>query len=116
MEIIGIIIFIFIIWTIIASIIEKLHQKIRDRVAHELLDNSFNFEKEKQEVLTINRSLSFVKTENKCPSCGGILIARHGMYGPFWGCSNYPNCKFTKQRGEQATPTTSWTDSVTDEE
>ena len=36
-------------------------------------------------------------TENdRCPRCGGTLIQRHGRYGTFLGCSNYPNCRFTK--------------------
>lgn len=30
-----------------------------------------------------------------CPKCGGKLIARNGKYGSFYGCSNYPSCKFT---------------------
>lgn len=30
-----------------------------------------------------------------CPHCGGTLIKRNGKYGTFYGCSNYPNCKFT---------------------
>lgn len=30
-----------------------------------------------------------------CPRCGGSLVQRQGKYGSFWGCSNYPNCKFT---------------------
>lgn len=34
---------------------------------------------------------------NKCPKCGGVLIARNGKYGPFIGCSNYPRCKYTKK-------------------
>jgi len=29
-----------------------------------------------------------------CPRCGGRLIERKGKYGTFYGCSNYPNCKF----------------------
>lgn len=29
-----------------------------------------------------------------CPRCGGNLILRSGKYGEFWGCSNYPKCKF----------------------
>lgn len=29
-----------------------------------------------------------------CPRCGGKLVERKGQYGPFLGCSNYPNCKF----------------------
>lgn len=30
-----------------------------------------------------------------CPKCGGELVLRQGKYGPFYGCSNYPNCRFT---------------------
>ena len=30
-----------------------------------------------------------------CPQCGGTLVRRNGKYGKFYGCSNYPKCKFT---------------------
>lgn len=30
-----------------------------------------------------------------CPRCGGSLVIRRGRYGTFYGCSNYPKCKFT---------------------
>lgn len=30
-----------------------------------------------------------------CPKCGGLLIKRKGEFGTFYGCSNYPKCKFT---------------------
>lgn len=32
-----------------------------------------------------------------CPKCGGQLIKRDGRYGAFYGCSNYPKCKFTSK-------------------
>ena len=32
-----------------------------------------------------------------CPRCGGQLVLRKGQYGEFWGCSNYPKCKFIKK-------------------
>lgn len=41
----------------------------------------------KQTQATINAGI--------CPKCGGQLIKRNGKYGSFYGCSNYPNCKFT---------------------
>jgi hypothetical protein len=31
-----------------------------------------------------------------CPKCGGTLAIRNGPYGSFYGCSNYPKCKFKK--------------------
>ena len=30
-----------------------------------------------------------------CPRCGGRLVLRQGKFGPFYGCSNYPQSKFT---------------------
>ena len=30
-----------------------------------------------------------------CPKCGGKLVLRKGKYGRFYGCSNYPRCRFT---------------------
>ena len=32
-----------------------------------------------------------------CPKCNGVLIKRSGPYGKFWGCSNYPKCKFVQK-------------------
>ena len=34
-------------------------------------------------------------SNGKCPKCDGKLVKRKGMFGEFWGCSNYPNCYFT---------------------
>lgn len=33
----------------------------------------------------------------KCPQCGGNLIERKSKFGKFYGCSNYPKCRFTKK-------------------
>ena len=30
-----------------------------------------------------------------CPRCKGKLVLKEGKYGKFYGCSNYPYCKFT---------------------
>ncbi|GMO65133.1 MAG: hypothetical protein Ta2A_13180 [Treponemataceae bacterium] len=30
-----------------------------------------------------------------CLRCGGNLVMRNGKYGNFYGCSNYPKCKYT---------------------
>jgi RecB family exonuclease len=38
-----------------------------------------------------------VKGEDICPECGGLLKQRKGKYGSFMGCSNYPQCRFTRQ-------------------
>lgn len=36
-------------------------------------------------------------SKNICPRCGGKLVLRTGNNGSFYGCSNYPKCKFTKK-------------------
>jgi Topoisomerase DNA binding C4 zinc finger. len=95
MEIIGIIIVIGIVWSVIASIFEKQRQGLRDKVAHEVLDQTFDFEKEKQEILAL--SSQFAPEEYRCPRCSGILLLRNGIYGKFFGCSHYPDCRFTKK-------------------
>ena len=39
-----------------------------------------------------------IATSNgKCPRCGGNLVLRQGMYGAFYGCSNYPNCRYIQK-------------------
>ncbi len=41
--------------------------------------------------------ISKLQEDNICPLCGAILKERDGKYGKFYGCSNYPNCKYTKK-------------------
>lgn len=36
-----------------------------------------------------------LSSQGICPECGGKLVERNGKYGTFWGCSNYPKCRFT---------------------
>ncbi|HLB53089.1 MAG TPA: topoisomerase DNA-binding C4 zinc finger domain-containing protein, partial [Chlamydiales bacterium] len=31
--------------------------------------------------------------EQPCPQCGASMTLRHGRFGPFLGCSRYPECK-----------------------
>lgn len=38
-----------------------------------------------------------VKPNEKCPHCGSELVQKHGPYGAFVACSNYPDCKYIKQ-------------------
>lgn len=32
-----------------------------------------------------------------CPECGAPLKLKNGQYGKFYGCMNYPKCKYTKR-------------------
>jgi DNA topoisomerase-1 len=38
------------------------------------------------------------KIEKQCPTCKeGKVVLRGSIYGKFYGCSNYPKCKFTEK-------------------
>lgn len=32
----------------------------------------------------------------RCPKCGGELKLRNGRYGSFYGCGNFPACRYTR--------------------
>ena len=80
-----------------------------------VVDFELNYNKK-----TVGSKYYFPKTENKiffkeindiivpiqkikriesktCPICGGNLIKRKGKYGEFYGCSNFPKCRFTRK-------------------
>ena len=58
------------------------------------LQNSTNISKEEhiQNIHKMQKQLQ----KGICPRCGGRLELREGKFGQFYGCSNYPKCKFTK--------------------
>ncbi len=31
-----------------------------------------------------------------CPKCGGRMVRRKGKYGEFFGCSSFPDCRYTR--------------------
>ncbi|MFA6257743.1 MAG: topoisomerase DNA-binding C4 zinc finger domain-containing protein [Candidatus Paceibacterota bacterium] len=120
MEIIILILILIGIFWAISEIVEKHRQKVRNQLAHEILDGEFDFLKEKEEILSIRKILQLSKIDgirpilnfikvtkvlpkikkrfslSSCQLCGGKLIKKKGSYGYFWGCKNYPKCRFTK--------------------
>lgn len=97
MTIIIAIIAFWIVWAIIATIVERHRQGIRDSAAHEALDGTYDYEREKTEILAINREFDFVRKEQICPACGGYLVLRSSVSGFFFGCGNFPKCRYTRQ-------------------
>lgn len=55
--------------------------------------------KDKTKVKTHISNIKEVQSQNinRCPKCGAELVFRNGQYGSFYGCSNYPKCKYTKK-------------------
>lgn len=51
----------------------------------------------KEKVKEIKKDIDDVKKQNLCPYCKIPLVLRKGKYGEFYGCSNYPKCKYTRK-------------------
>jgi DNA topoisomerase-1 len=41
--------------------------------------------------------------DETCPECGRPLVRRFGRYGPFVGCSGYPDCTYIKKEPPKST-------------
>lgn len=84
---------------LINSDLKEIEQKI-------LSSNITETKEKRKHVKTIKQNIKEKEKkevkpkEDICPKCGGKLVERTGKYGDFFGCSNYPNCKFTKQKRE----------------
>lgn len=71
-----------------------------DWVVRTIIEHSKIADKEDRQRHKANVNARQYRTERLlssgiCPECGGNLIERRGKYGTFYGCSNYPKCKFT---------------------
>jgi DNA helicase-4 len=63
-------------------------------VAHK--ESPFITELVKEHGLGVFNADGTANSDELCPSCGkGFLVPRKGKFGPFMGCSNFPNCKHT---------------------
>ena len=38
------------------------------------------------------------RLEENCPSCGHALVVKHGRFGEFTACGNYPKCRYVKKK------------------
>lgn len=50
----------------------------------------------KRNALSKKHEIKTVQDDKKCPDCGGRLIERTGRLGRFFGCENYPKCRYTR--------------------
>lgn len=74
---------------------EKIDIEEIKKIAKSLYDNECDIS-EKEHIQNINETLEKIEN-NICPRCGGNIVERNGKYGKFYGCSNYPKCKFKKK-------------------
>ncbi|WP_437399822.1 topoisomerase DNA-binding C4 zinc finger domain-containing protein [Flagellimonas lutimaris] len=82
-----------ILYFLVLGIHDSIKQRIRDKAAKEVLVG-FDYKREKEEIISI--CANFVPEELLCPKCNGLMRTKKGAYGEFIGCSNYPNCRYTR--------------------
>ena len=81
----------------------KNHEKNskKDMLAIGNMILSYNQNPENDRIEKIKEKISAEKEKDPdemiCPRCGGKLVVRHGKYGDFIGCSNYPHCRYTRK-------------------
>ena len=69
--------------------IEQYYKKIL------FLKNKCNISSEEHEEIITNYRNRY--SAGFCPKCNGRLVRRKSKNGDFYGCDNYPRCKFTKR-------------------
>lgn len=65
--------------------------RLSDKNVRSIVDNKTHI----QNIYSSRKDYTLKVESGICPRCGGTLVQRSGRYGSFYGCSNYPNCKFT---------------------
>lgn len=74
--------------------VQNLSNKIRQAAIQEKGTNRRHVENIRSNVYNRQQAIN----QGICPRCGGRLVLRNGRYGSFYGCSNYPSCRFTLKR------------------
>lgn len=73
------------------SDVERITETLQQNNVRKLVNNKTHVDNIKK-----SKQLSYNKIrEGVCPLCGGALKLRKGKYGNFYGCSEYPKCKYT---------------------
>ena len=84
--------------------IEKYGEEIIDdpsKYYNKLNECNIKDSKARKEHVKQAKNIVVNKSENEknmCPKCGTVLIEKEGKYGKFYGCPNYPKCKYTKNK------------------
>ena len=90
-------------WNQIPQIISQFRDKhltttqvicINNRLIESNRDSKESRKEHIRNVRTNEQRRNTAVASGKCPRCGGTLILRHGPYGPFYGCSNSPRCRY----------------------
>ena len=79
--------------------LERIPSDVADKIYYKLLAANVKDKKARKEHVKSAQATKRRRDEavanGICPKCGSQLVLRKGQYGKFYGCSNYPNCRYT---------------------
>lgn len=80
---------------------EVISDDLKKEIYEYIAENQYSSKEKRLEhkkgVKEYQKSLKEQKDKKLCPYCGAELKLRNGQYGEFYGCSNYPKCKYTQK-------------------
>ena len=80
---------------------EVIPDDLKKEIYEYIVENQYSSNEKRLEhknnVKEYQKSLQSKKDEKLCPYCGAELKLRNGKYGEFYGCNNYPKCKYTQK-------------------
>lgn len=79
------------------NMVELAESFLKDNEEVEYYDIASRYQKD-IECNKKNKSVEEKVEIKVCPKCGGKLVLRNGQYGEFYGCSNFPQCRFTLKK------------------
>ena len=71
--------------------VSRVRQQLEAKMDHNEEDRNLHIQNVQQLKERRDRNVA----SGICPLCGGSLVIRNGRYGRFYGCSNYPRCRYT---------------------
>lgn len=77
---------------------EQKKKDINDFIINNQLSGKEARKEHKENVIAYKKSLDDMKEQRVCPYCKTELVLRHGKFGDFYGCTNYPKCKYTLKK------------------
>lgn len=78
------------------TVLTKEHrQQIYEYIKNNQYIGKDRRQEHKNRVINLKKEMGSI--ENQCPICNSSLVLRNGKYGEFYGCSNYPNCRYTRK-------------------
>jgi transposase-like protein len=78
----------------------EIFDDVKKQEIYDYIKNNQHIGKEartehKQKVIAYKDSLEEIKNQKICPYCKSELVLRNGKNGQFYGCKNFPKCRYT---------------------